>query len=67
VARVAHSILLAAGCRVPLTMKLRTIGRRAVSLGISPRTVIVLRSAGIAFWQSLSGRLHLSRRSSLPA
>jgi glycosyltransferase involved in cell wall biosynthesis len=66
-ARVAHSIFLAAGCRVPLTMKLRTIGRRAASLGISPRAVIALRSAGIAFWQSLCSRLHLSRRSSLPA
>jgi glycosyltransferase involved in cell wall biosynthesis len=66
-ARVALSVLLAAGSRVPLTMKLRTIGRRVASLGISPRAVIALRSAGIAFWQSLCSRLHLSRRSSLPA
>jgi glycosyltransferase involved in cell wall biosynthesis len=50
-ARVAFSIFLAAGSRVPLTMKLRTIARRVASLGISPRAVIGLRSAAIAAWQ----------------
>ena len=57
-ARVAFSIALAAGCRVPLIMKLRVIGRRAASLGISPRAVVAIRSAAIFGWQSLRpGRL----------
>jgi glycosyltransferase involved in cell wall biosynthesis len=53
--RVAFSIALAASCRVPVIMKLRVIGRRAASLGISPRTVIAIRSAAIAAWQRLAG------------
>jgi hypothetical protein len=64
--RVAFSILLAAGSRVPLTMKLRTIGRRVVSLGISPHAVIAFRSAAIAVWQNIRSRFQPSRRSALP-
>ena len=52
-ARVAFSIALAGGCRVPPLMKLRAIARRAISLGISPRTVINLRSAALAAWQGV--------------
>jgi glycosyltransferase involved in cell wall biosynthesis len=54
--RVAFSIALAATCKVPLVMKLRVIGRRAASLGISPAKVVALRSAYIAFWQGIRHR-----------
>jgi glycosyltransferase involved in cell wall biosynthesis len=55
VARVGLSILLAAGSRVPLTMKLRTIGRRAASLGFSPRAIVSIRSTFIAAAQGVRG------------
>jgi glycosyltransferase involved in cell wall biosynthesis len=59
--RVALSIVFAARCRVPWTMKLRVIGRRAASLGISPRAVVAIRSAAIASWQAFSRRRGVGR------
>jgi len=53
VARVALSIALAARCNVPFTMKLRVIAHRTASLGVSPKTIVAIRSAAIATWQSL--------------
>jgi glycosyltransferase involved in cell wall biosynthesis len=67
--RVAFSIRLAAGCRVPLIMKLRVIARRAASLAVSPRTVVAIRSAAIASWQGLrrvTGSMKLNPPQSLP-
>ena len=64
--RVAFSIALAAGCHVPLLMKLRVIGRRAASLGISPRAVIAIRSAAIATWQRVRPFLCFGRAPALP-
>jgi len=49
--RVVFSVVLASGCRVPVMMKLRSLGRRAASVGISARGIIRLRSGVIAAWQ----------------
>jgi len=45
--RTAFSVCLAAGCHVPLIMKSRVIARRVASIGVSPRTIIAIRSAAI--------------------
>jgi hypothetical protein len=47
-------------------MKLRVIGRRVASLGISPRAAAAIRSAAIASWQGLRNRPRASRPSSIP-
>jgi glycosyltransferase involved in cell wall biosynthesis len=61
-ARVFFSILLAAPCRVPWSMKLRVLGRRAASIGVSQRTIVAIRSTAIATWQGLRDRLTLRKR-----
>jgi len=42
-------------CRVPLLMKLRAIGRRAASLGASPRAIAAVRAISLAGLQGLRG------------
>ena len=64
--RVLFSIGLAAGCRVPLAMKLRVVCRRAASLGISQKRVVAIRSTLIAGWQKFGSPLFLRRAPSLP-
>jgi glycosyltransferase involved in cell wall biosynthesis len=59
--RVGFSIAVAAGCHVPLGMKLRVIGRRAASLGISPGRVVAIRSAAIATWQGVRNYFSVGR------
>jgi glycosyltransferase involved in cell wall biosynthesis len=60
-ARVMMAVSLSAGCRVPLMMKARTIGRRVATLGFSPRAVVAIRSTLIAAWQGVRHPLRALR------
>jgi len=54
--QVAFSIALSLPCRVPWMMKLRVVGRRVASLGISPAAVAAIRCTMIATVQNIRTR-----------